>query len=286
MESIPLIDRLTLLLTRRPWYRGRRTIARFASMLTPKVVLHTFDVDGISWYMSFDKRDLLQFDYYYFGTYSSAASLDVAYVLRNILRDGFIFLDVGANVGLLSLYASKLIPNGKVYAIEPIPKTFEKLELNIKLNRLRNITALRNAITNRSGRSQMEYYPANSGLSHLKADCVSSLPTVWVECITLDELLDRIGIVPHVIKLDCEGAEPLILEGAQSSLKHKELRYMIMEVNNNLLEGNFSNGRELISMLREYGFTVRHIKTDGTLSDEFPFHLSYFNILAWKGCSL
>lgn len=232
------------------------------------------------------KQDLYQFDMYYFDTYDSTISTDVAYILSRILSNEFIFFDIGANVGWYSLFASKLMPQGTIYAVEPIPETYKALRYNVQLNNATNIIPLSYAITDQSGTVLMEYTLQNSGFSHLKTDGTSYQDTIPVESITLDELTSHLGINPNVIKIDCEGAEPLILAGGKSTLTHKELQYLIIEINSSTLHRLKHSANNLISLLHDYGFLVMSINPDGTLSDELPLHKDYFNVLACKSHAL
>lgn len=66
-----------------------------------------------------------------FGTYEKGT----LQIMRFILKEGSAFLDGGANIGFMSLYASKLVgPQGKVFAFEPYPETYNKLLENLGLN--------------------------------------------------------------------------------------------------------------------------------------------------------
>jgi len=62
--------------------------------------------------------------------------------MKKCLRKGNIFIDVGANIGLMSIFASKIVgSNGIIYAFEPEPETFVILRKNIEINKINNIQA-------------------------------------------------------------------------------------------------------------------------------------------------
>ena len=76
---------------------------------------------------------------------------EVAFLVRN-LRPGDVFLDIGAHVGFLSLIASRLVgSSGSVLAIEANPVSFEWLEHNLRLNGVRNVTALNLGVSDHEG---------------------------------------------------------------------------------------------------------------------------------------
>jgi FkbM family methyltransferase len=76
---------------------------------------------------------------------------EVGFMVRN-LRPGDVFLDVGAHVGFSSLIASTLVgSSGSVVAIEANPVSFERLEHNIRINGVGNVTALNLGVSDREG---------------------------------------------------------------------------------------------------------------------------------------
>ncbi len=80
---------------------------------------------------------------YYLGEFE----VGTIYVLKNMLKDGGILLDVGANIGFISCVIAKtLFKRGGVYAVEPHPNTLKLLEQNIALNNLKNIKILKTAL--------------------------------------------------------------------------------------------------------------------------------------------
>lgn len=73
---------------------------------------------------------------YYHGTYERG----FAEFLKQNLKKGDIFIDVGANIGLFTLLSSKLVGNvGRILSFEPNPEIFEQLEVNVNLNNSKNI---------------------------------------------------------------------------------------------------------------------------------------------------
>ena len=74
----------------------------------------------------------------------------------NVLQQGDVVVDVGAHIGFYSLLAAdKVGEKGHVYAFEPAPATFEILNANISINAFDNITAVKKAVTDKSGVAQM-----------------------------------------------------------------------------------------------------------------------------------
>ena len=143
--------------------------------------------------------------------------------LRSLLCPGATFVDVGANLGIYTLVASRIVgPSGRVIACEPSVQSFPLLQRNITLNSLTNVTAFPVALSEKAGRVPL--YHAGSCSSGNSLGYHPSFPgsfeTVLAE--SLDDVLQRIpaGRV-DVIKMDVQGAEELVLRGAQKTLASK-----------------------------------------------------------------
>lgn len=126
---------------------------------------------------------------------------------------GDIVLDVGANIGMFSIFLAKRHPDIKIIAIEPVPENFEHLKRNIELNSVKNITALNFALT-ADGRNIDIMLPlqnpggasfiSNLECSHGK---IHSVPSQTLDSIFSQYQIDRC----KMMKIDCEGAEYEIL---------------------------------------------------------------------------
>jgi FkbM family methyltransferase len=131
------------------------------------------------------------------------------------IRDGFTFIDIGANVGGYSLFAAALAgPHARILAIEPHPGIFERLSYNVRQNPFGSIKALECAVTDRDGTITLFVDPSNSGESsmrfvnsHGKAHAVK-VPAKALRTILTEEGFDTLD----ALKVDVEGAEDLILE--------------------------------------------------------------------------
>lgn len=140
--------------------------------------------------------------------------------MKQILKKGNTFIDIGAHIGLYSIYASKCIgPSGSVYSFEPSPRERARLENHIQLNHLRNITVYPVAVYDRSSQTEMKVaeYPhsGHNTLGHFAYATTQEESRPVVETQTLDEWakLNRIQSI-DLIKIDAEGSEEKILRGA------------------------------------------------------------------------
>jgi FkbM family methyltransferase len=135
-------------------------------------------------------------------------------VLESRIRDGFTFVDVGANVGAYSLFvAARAGPKARILAIEPQPDVFDRLTYNIRQNPFGTVKAVACAVADKTGELTLFLDPRNKGESSVKIVGPSQSGTVRVPSVTLLDLLTEEGFA-HVdaMKLDVEGAEDLILD--------------------------------------------------------------------------
>ena len=134
--------------------------------------------------------------------------------LKSAIRDGFTFVDVGANVGAYSLFVAAQAGLGaRILAVEPQPDVFDRLAYNIRQNPFGTIKAVACAVADKSGELTLFLDPRNKGESSVKIVGSSQAPMIRVPAVTLLELLTSEGFTRlDALKLDVEGAEDLILD--------------------------------------------------------------------------
>lgn len=134
--------------------------------------------------------------------------------LKSAIRDGFTFVDVGANVGAYSLFVAAQAGLGaKILAVEPQPDVFDRLAYNIRQNPFGTIKAVACAVADKTGELTLFLDPRNKGESSVKIVGSSHAPMIRVPAVTLLELLTSEGFTRlDALKLDVEGAEDLILD--------------------------------------------------------------------------
>jgi FkbM family methyltransferase len=162
---------------------------------------------------------------YYTGTYEKGALA----VMKRILGQGDLFVDAGANIGLMSLFASGLVGRaGRVYAFEPNPETAAILRENIRINGAENIEVSECAIGRRPGKARIyERWDLNRGSATLIRPEVES-GSHEVTVTTLSEFLrDKRPV--RLVKLDIEGFEPEALQGAMELLQREDPPVLMVE---------------------------------------------------------
>jgi FkbM family methyltransferase len=136
---------------------------------------------------------------------------------RCLAADGtFTFVDIGANVGLYSLFvAARAGDRARILAIEPQPGILERLRFNLAANPAVKIEVLPVALSDRDGAAELVLDANDSGGTHLdkhNATRGADGRVVSVPCKTLAAVLAEAGITAvDALKIDVEGAEDLVL---------------------------------------------------------------------------
>lgn len=133
------------------------------------------------------------------------------------IKKGDVVIDVGANIGIFSLYAAKKIgSNGLVIAIEPEPNTYRMLSMNTR--NYPNIITYNKAIGDRERTLKLYLSLTNPGEHSLK-NIENEDNYVFVEVIPLDRLVKELKLSKlNFIKIDTEGYELEVLRGAKKTL--------------------------------------------------------------------
>ena len=161
-------------------------------------------------------------------------------VWRQHLRPGDLFLDVGANIGIYTLFALDL--GAEVIACEPDRHNAQRLEENLALNGF-TAEVIQKAISDRPG--ILRFTQGLDSYNHLVLD---GAPTeeisviIEVEATTVDDLLgDRVAAG---MKIDVEGAERLVLEGASRALRDRRIRLIQLEWSERVVHSTLGEGRD------------------------------------------
>jgi len=152
-------------------------------------------------------------------------------VIDLIIKPDFICLDIGANIGVMSLEMASAASNGHVYAFEPSPTNYSNLCKNISLNAISNITPIPVGVGDQEGVVEFNYVPHVAGCSFISTTGVREGIQEQVQIVTIDSIVSEKGISKvDFIKLDVEGAERRALIGSLATLKRFR-PVMIMEFN-------------------------------------------------------
>ena len=196
-----------------------------------------------------------------------------------------IFWDIGANVGIYSIYAVVKHQNIEVVSFEPSFSNLRTLSRNIYINNLEDqITIFPLPLSNTDNKFQMmeesefiEGWSMNSfatGLNFQVKDFKSKNKYKNYGCSINKILNDRILKKPNFLKIDVDGIEHLILEGAHDYLADKELKSILVEINENFKD-QFEG---VLNILKKSNFKFIEKKQGKELarSKEFNKTFNYF----------
>ena len=176
------------------------------------------------------------------------------------LRDDDVLFDVGANIGIYSVYAALRNIKAMVYAFEPEYSNLHQLKQNIINNNLHEkVVPFAFAISDQTGLSYLHIQDFTSGaaLSTENKQTINNTfgkEVVWKEGIatfSLDCISENIDIQPDLIKIDVDGNENKILNGGGKVFSNKKLRSIIIEMIEYL--PNYSSIKK---QLIDYGFKL------------------------------
>jgi FkbM family methyltransferase len=183
------------------------------------------------------------------------------WMLRQYFRKGFLLvgdnyeiIDIGANIGVFSIYAASSAKNVKVFSYEPVEKNFDNLTENVAINGYSGqIKAFREAVAARRGRKKI-YLSRNGDGNHsfLRKNLPESRK---VSCVTLSDIIENNGIDRcDLLKLDVEGAEYEILLAAPAEVFGK-ISSICLEFHDALTAPEHCH-EELIRLFEGHGFIV------------------------------
>lgn len=232
-------------------------------------VVTVLDYDG-TLRMELDLGEHMASQIFWFGYYSR----DVLFAIDRMLTPGSTFLDVGANMGEVSLFAAKRVgEKGRVLAFEPMARTAQRLRRNLELNQLRNVQVFEVGISDRVS-EQALYISAtdfhdgsrHDGLGTLYASGARSSPAGTIKITTLDELVraQRIERVDG-IKLDIEGAELPALSGARNVLTRFR-PWLVLEIGKETCAAAGYEPQDVFDFLADLNYAAFLIERKGKLS--------------------
>ncbi|MDY6867721.1 MAG: FkbM family methyltransferase [Chloroflexota bacterium] len=179
---------------------------------------------------------------YWLGSYEMRKRL----AFEELIPEGAIVYDIGANVGYYTLLSAELVgEEGKVYAFEPLPRNIDFLRRHVALNHFKQVKIIEAAVSDRIGQTSFDL-GASSAMGH-----ISDSGEIDVPLVSLDDLLEAREIrPPDYMKVDVEGAEHDVLKGA---IKLLERYHPTLFLDTHQREAH----RPTITLLEELGYDFK-----------------------------
>lgn len=251
-----ILSSIRFLITLIPIQKGKQTFCHYLVIYFFKNFNFTklVKINGTLIWLNFSDR--MQAMYFLTGLYEPKTILAARQALRP--DKTLVYLDVGANVGLMALQIVSHNLSIKAHLFEPDPKVFQALSKNIAANKFDQFKLNNLAVSDRSDtrlRFSQSLQPSESGWGRLQNHNNSKDPSIEVNCQSLDDYLSLHSILKvDLLKIDVEGAEMQVLKSAHSSLKEKKIKSIICEINEQALAAFGNSGRDIKDFLADLGF--------------------------------
>jgi len=240
---MPLLDLAANSL--RPFsFRGK---GRLLNSFCPREGIRRTSLFGYS--IELDVADHIQRNVF-LGTYERHETA----LVRKYLKPGMTFVDIGANIGYYSLMAAAVAgPSGRVIAFEPNPVLSAQLKRTVDHNGIRNITVEQLALAEKTG-SSLLFVPKESGNNTATMIANDGGRPIEVSVLTLDEYLGQHQISRvNFMKMDVEGFEPKIIQGALSSIRAKKIDAILCEFCGEWLRSSGTTPRDFYEFMKSLG---------------------------------
>lgn len=169
---------------------------------------------------------------------------DVFHEFLRELQKGDVVWDVGASVGLYSVFAAQVVgSSGVVCAFEPMKIRLRKLKRNARLNKADNLRLFQTALSNYTGSGRID------------GEQVAKSPGGSINLEIGDNLVATgKAPKPNVLKIDVEGAEWHVLDGMRDVLSDRSCRFITIEIHPRLLVER--KPEEIEEIFSDYGFSI------------------------------
>src|SRR6266480_3071851 len=210
------------------------------------------------------------YDSYWFFSESKRGRNELQFFLRQ-LRPGDILYDIGAFRGVYGAAAKAALGSAvSVYLFEPIEENFRAIEMISRVNQLQRFEIVPEAVGSTS--TIRGVFDAKDCMLR-EGDASPRLRAVEMPATSVDLYAEETGVPPSVIKLDVDGFEMEVLEGAQKTLMQFKPRLWI-ELHPGFLAAQGRRWEEAIELLKSLGYTVFNFHRDYELpTRDIAFHV-------------
>jgi FkbM family methyltransferase len=189
-------------------------------------------------------------------------------IYEKIIKSGDVVVDVGSNIGIHTLYLSKLVgKTGKVYSFEPEPNNFALLKKNVEFNKCDNVIIEHKAISNKTGKIKLLI--SNSMAGHKISNSDSQENTIIIDGVSLDDYFKNHDQKIDFVKIDTEGFDGNVIQGGQKTFAKSKNLNMITEFHSALLKNSDMSPKQFIELIEKNNFTIYDSIDDKFLATNF-----------------
>ena len=191
----------------------------------------------------------------------------VAAVLNRRVKPGMAVVDIGANIGYLTmLLASLVAPSGLVVAVEPNPENVKLLEASRRVNGFDQVLVIQAAAGRHTTLLALNVSYSNGTTTELPTDLDAIFASRPVPCFALDDILPKDRRI-HLVKIDTEGAELNALIGLSATIE-RDRPVIVSEFSPGILPGiSHCSAPEYLRFLAAKGYRIGVIEKDGSEND-------------------
>jgi FkbM family methyltransferase len=166
-------------------------------------------------------------------------------------------VDIGAHIGLTTLYYKKLFPQSTVIAVEPHPANIKLLKQNVAQNLLTNVHIIEGAVAESTGEINLyadetqDQWFSTSRIKPHAWDGTKQTQAIQVPAVSLDDLITT---PVDIVKMDIEGAEEGVLKASKTALNFVD--HLLIEYH----PGDHNNLPEIFNLLKEAGYYLQIFK--------------------------
>lgn len=192
---------------------------------------------------------------------------EITAALEHFLRPGDCLVDIGANLGFVTLTGARLVgPQGGVFSFEPNPRLAGRLQRTIESNGIGNVALSQTALADRDGQLVL-VADQHHGNRYVSADLRAAGDAVPVARAD-DQLRGKLPDGTRVmVKIDVEGGEMMVLRGMPELLARPGAIFLL-EVNDELLRRNGASADEVLAVMRGAGYEA-HVPRLSPISGKF-----------------
>jgi len=236
-----------------------------------------------SWYYG------LRFNHHFSGDISQCTYIDARYepnemyAAAKLIGPGMCVVDVGANEGIFTLMAARLVgAGGTVHAFEPSPRDRDRLVANVSINGLSNVSVHAAALGRVAGKALLQVagaeHPGHNTIGGF-AYAETAAYSVEVEVTTLDQVAEASALRRmDLLKVDVEGSETAVLQGGQDALRRFR-PIVVVEAQEASLQQMGSSVPELLQLLRALDYEIRVFGPSGNAETLVGDRLIGLNLL-------